>query len=267
MHGGPTEGLPCSQILPLSCCPAGHQERAPCKGGASSAAAAFVHHTLSSTLLPPPLPPQLRTQLRAVNGINESTADETTKLLLERSDLQKNKVTLQVELAHKEGVIALLHSQLRCTPWQGYRAEGRVDWGEGMPAWMGTPCRGMQLCRAVRTPHDSACCHCYPLRCSELSARLDDSGGGGADFAAKLRASLTSSLDLLRGSGGGSGQDIWLPGVPPTAAVMTASTQPAMVAGGPYVEGVTTLGGLAPPPPTVVSGAFFSRARRGGCLC
>lgn len=54
----------------------------------------------------------LREELKNQRGINDLTADETTKLLLELSRLQQSQAQLQSELLHKEEMIKLLQNQL-----------------------------------------------------------------------------------------------------------------------------------------------------------
>ena len=56
---------------------------------------------------------QLREELTNARGINECTADETTKLLLEASRLQQDNVALKSDVLHKEEMLRILINQIR----------------------------------------------------------------------------------------------------------------------------------------------------------
>jgi hypothetical protein len=50
--------------------------------------------------------------LKNQSGINECTAQETTKLLLEISRLQQEKVQLQSDVLHRDEMLRLIQEQL-----------------------------------------------------------------------------------------------------------------------------------------------------------
>lgn len=83
-----------------------------------------VTHTTTTTIMPLLLSKpslcgcvlvvfQLREELSNARGINELTADETTKLLLDNSRLQQVNAALQSDVLHKNEMLRLLTNQLK----------------------------------------------------------------------------------------------------------------------------------------------------------
>lgn len=58
-------------------------------------------------------PPQLREELSNARGINDLTADETTKLLLDNSRLQQGVVAARSEVLHKDEMLRLLSAEIK----------------------------------------------------------------------------------------------------------------------------------------------------------
>jgi hypothetical protein len=56
---------------------------------------------------------QLREELSNARGINDLTADETTKLLLDNSRLQQAVVAARSELLHKDEMYRLLQGEIK----------------------------------------------------------------------------------------------------------------------------------------------------------
>jgi hypothetical protein len=56
---------------------------------------------------------QLREELSNARGINDLTADETTKLLLDNSRLQQAVVAARSEVLHKDEMYRLLQGEIR----------------------------------------------------------------------------------------------------------------------------------------------------------
>lgn len=88
--------------LPLPCTAA-----QPC-----SIAASAPLHWSHQPLCTCPCPAQLRDELRNQDGINEVTAEETTKLLLEISRLQQQNVQLRTDVMHRDEMLRIIQSQL-----------------------------------------------------------------------------------------------------------------------------------------------------------
>jgi hypothetical protein len=56
---------------------------------------------------------QLREELSNARGINDLTADETTKLLLDNSRLQQAVVAARSEVLHKDEMLRLLSAEIK----------------------------------------------------------------------------------------------------------------------------------------------------------
>lgn len=61
----------------------------------------------------PGWPAQLREELSNARGINDLTADETTKLLLDNSRLQQAALAARSEALHKEEMLRLLSAEVK----------------------------------------------------------------------------------------------------------------------------------------------------------
>jgi hypothetical protein len=59
------------------------------------------------------LPHKLREELSNARGINDLTADETTKLLLDNSRLQQAVVAARSEVLHKDEMLRLLSAEIK----------------------------------------------------------------------------------------------------------------------------------------------------------
>ncbi len=111
-----------------------------------------------------PCPAQLRDELRNQDGINEVTAEETTKLLLEISRLQQQNVQLRTDVMHRDEMLRIIQSQL---------AELNINADES-DLWV-APCRLSSACQLLLIvcwtlgcqTGPAAACQCCPLAAAE----------------------------------------------------------------------------------------------------